>query len=77
MLKPPIKERVEDIGSNLSEIQVQAVRELANDLHRLNNSVIRCVEAGLSLELQRTARHHAAGGCWGDLLVPIIVKQRG
>jgi hypothetical protein len=48
---------------------------LGNDLHRLNQAVVRCVDAGLSVELQRTARHHADGGYWGDLLVPIVVKQ--
>ena len=37
---------------------------------------MRAVESGLSVELQRTARHHADGGYWGDLLMPIIVKQK-
>jgi hypothetical protein len=34
-----------------------------------------CVECGLSVELHRTARHHAEGGYWGDLMAPVVVKQ--
>ena len=49
---------------------------LALRQHRLNQAVVKAVESGLSVELQRTARHHADGGYWGDLLVPIVVKQR-
>jgi hypothetical protein len=60
----------------MSEAQTAALTTLGNDLHRLNQAVVRCVDAGLSVELQRTARHHAEGGYWGDLLVPIVVKQR-
>ena len=71
-----VKERAETFASSMDEIQKAAIRSLANDLHRLNAAVMRAVEAGLSVELQRTARHHAEGGYWGDLLVPIIVKQK-
>ena len=76
MIKTNVKERAEDLASDMSEAQQLAIRSLGNDLHRLNQAVVRCVEAGLSVELQRTARHHAEGGFWGDLLVPIVVKQR-
>jgi hypothetical protein len=48
---------------------------VANDLHRLNQSVMKAVEAGVSVELIRSARHHGGDGNWGDLLTPIIVKQ--
>ncbi|MGI9365861.1 MAG: SMc00767 family acetate metabolism repressor [Rhizobiaceae bacterium] len=51
-----------------------AVRQIANNLHRLNRSVVEAVEAGISIELIRTARHHAGDGNWGDLMVPVIVK---
>ena len=60
----------------MNETQKSAIRILANDLHRLNQAVIKAVESGLSVELQRTARHHSEGGYWGDLLMPIIVKQK-
>ena len=59
----------------MSDPQQAAIRSLGNELHRLNQAVVRCVESGLSVELQRTARHHAEGGYWGDLLVPVVVKQ--
>jgi hypothetical protein len=74
--KLPVKERAEDMASEMSEAQSAAIRGLANELHRLNQAVVRCVEAGLSVEIQRTARHHSEDGHYGDLLVPIVVKQR-
>ena len=76
MLKTNVKERAEALASEMTEDQQSAIRGLGNDLHRLNQSVVRCVESGLSVELQRTARHHAEDGYWGDLLVPSVVKQR-
>jgi len=33
-------------------------------------------EAGVSVELVRTARHHGGDGSWGDLLVPVIVSKQ-
>ena len=71
-----VKQRAEDLGAEMSDDQRSAIRMVANELHRLNTAVMQAVEAGLSVELQRTARHHAEGGYWGDLLVPIVVKQR-
>ena len=71
-----VKEKVETLSSGLTEEQQTAIRILGNDLHRLNQAVMACVEAGLSIELQRTARHHKEGGYWGDLLVPVIMKQQ-
>ncbi len=75
MSKTDVKGRVEALVPEMTEAQESAIRSLGNDLHRLNQSVVRCVESGLSVELQRTARHHSEGGFWGDLLVPIIVKR--
>ena len=49
----------------------QAIRMLANDLHRLNQSVARAVEAGVTVELIRSSRHHNGDGNWGDLLIPV------
>ena len=74
--KLPVKERAEDMASEMTEEQSSAIRSLANELHRLNQAVMRCVESGLSVEIQRTARHHSEDGHYGDLLVPIVVKQR-
>jgi hypothetical protein len=75
MIQTKVKERAEAMASAMTDEQQVAIRQLANELHRLNQSVVRCVESGLSVELQRTARHHAEGGYWGDLLVPVVVKQ--
>ena len=76
MVKTHVKERAEAMASEMSDDQQTAIRMLANELHRLNQAVVKAVDSGLSVELQRTARHHADGGYWGDLLVPIVVKQR-
>ena len=76
MTRTRVKERTEELTTEMNEAQKSAIRMLANDLHRLNQAVMRAVEAGLSVELQRTARHHAEGGYWGDLLMPIVVKQK-
>ncbi len=50
---------------------------LANDLHRLNHSIMKAVEAGVSVELVRSGRHHSGEGNWGDLMIPVIVTQKG
>ncbi|MEI6574057.1 MAG: hypothetical protein RLZ07_2133 [Pseudomonadota bacterium] len=76
MTRTRVKERTEELTTEMNDDQKSAIRMLANDLHRLNQAVMRAVEAGLSVELQRTARHHAEGGYWGDLLMPIVVKQK-
>ncbi len=64
---------VQEKQSSVSADQESAIRQLANDLHRLNHSVMRAVDAGVSVELVRSARHHGDGN-WGDLMVPVIVK---
>ncbi|MEL6751777.1 MAG: hypothetical protein AAFO70_06825 [Pseudomonadota bacterium] len=68
------KQRANDRQSAVNEDQESAIRQLANDLHRLNHAVMRAVEAGVSVELVRSARHHAEGN-WGDMMVPVIVKS--
>ena len=75
MLKTHVKDRAEAQTSEMSEAQRTAIIRLANELHRLNNAVISAVETGISVELQRGARHHVEGGFWGDLMIPIVVKQ--
>ncbi len=68
------KERAEEQSSSMNDDQQSAIRSLANDLHRLNYSVMKAVEAGVSVELVRSARHHGGDGNWGDLLIPVVVK---
>ena len=72
-----VKERAEEQSSTMSVDQQATIRMLANDLHRLNQSVMKAVEAGVSVELVRSARHHGGDGNWGDLLIPVIVTQQG
>lgn len=69
-----VKERAEEQASAMTADQQAAIRMVANDLHRLNNSVMKAVDAGVSVELIRSARHHNEGN-WGDLLIPVIVTQ--
>ena len=64
----------EDKAGEIDEME-QAIRMLANDLHRLNQSVCRAVEAGLNVELLRASRHHDGSGNWGDLMMPVITKR--
>ncbi len=72
------KQRAADLSADrmsvVSDDQESAIRQLANDLHRLNHAVMRAVDAGVSVELVRSARHHGGEGNWGDMMVPVIVK---
>ncbi len=74
--KPQVKERAEEQSSAMSPAQQSAIRMVANDLHRLNQAVMNAVEAGVSVELVRSARHHCGNGNWGDLLIPVIVTNQ-
>jgi hypothetical protein len=73
--KPQLTNRIEEAANSLSAEQESALRILANELHRTNEAVMNCVNKGLSVELQRVKRFHSEKGYWGDLIVPIIVKQ--
>jgi hypothetical protein len=75
MTKPQVKERAEEQASAMTEDQKAAIRMLANDLHRLNHAVMKAVDAGVSVELVRSARHHGGAGQWGDLLTPVVVTR--
>jgi hypothetical protein len=73
--KPQLKGRFEEAASSMSPDQEGAIRILANELHRVNEAVMNCVNHGLSIELQRVKRCHSEQGYWGDMIVPVIVKQ--
>jgi hypothetical protein len=75
MLTTHVKDRAEAQSTEMNDKQRQAVKRLASDLHRLNTSMIDAVNAGISIELQRGARHHAEGGYWGDLMIPVVVRK--
>lgn len=72
-----VKERAAEQANAMDDGQQAAIRALANDLHRLNQAVMTAVEAGVSVELVRSARHHSGNGNWGDLLIPVVVTSRG
>jgi len=75
-VKTHVKERAEEQASTMTPDQQAAIRSLANDLHRLNHAIMKAVEAGVSVELVRSARHHGGDGHWGDLMIPVIVTNR-
>ena len=76
-VRPQVKQRAEEQASAMNTDQQAAIRVLANDLHRLNQAVMQAVEAGVSVELVRSARHHGGNGNWGDLLIPVVVTKQG
>jgi hypothetical protein len=69
-----VKQRAEEQAIAMSADQQAAIRMVANDLHRLNHSIMKAVDAGISVELIRSARHHNEGN-WGDLMIPVILAQ--
>jgi hypothetical protein len=75
-VRPQVKQRAEEQATAMNTDQQAAIRVLANDLHRLNQAVMHAVEAGVSVELVRSARHHGGNGNWGDLLIPVVVTQQ-
>ncbi|MFN3858645.1 MAG: hypothetical protein ACK4RV_12945 [Caulobacter sp.] len=54
------------------ESRERAVQRLAEASHRLNEAVRRAIEAGYSVELVRSSRHHDGAGNWGDQIVPSV-----
>ena len=76
-VRPQVKQRAEEQTSAMNTDQQAAIRVLANDLHRLNQAVMNAVEAGVSVELVSSARHHGGNGNWGDLLIPVVVTKQG
>jgi len=71
-----VKERAEEQAVTMNPDQQAAIRMVANDLHRLNHTIMKAVDAGVSVELIRSARHHNEGN-WGDLMIPVILTQGG
>jgi hypothetical protein len=69
------QEAPEDPESDRPQDQEAAIRMLANSLHRLNEAVVKAVEAGLTVEFVRASRYHNGSGNWGDQMTPII-KQK-
>lgn len=66
------KDAPPDSSSDMTPEQDSAMRMMANSLHRLNEAIVKCVEAGITVELIRTARYHNTTGNWGDQVTPVI-----
>ncbi len=60
----------------LSDPQMDHMEAIAEQLDRLNAAIRAAVDSGLSVELQRSERYHCGGGCWGDVMRPVVVKHR-
>ena len=58
----------------LTDAQMDCIEAVASELDRLNAAIRAAVDAGLSVELQRSERHHSGAGCWGDVMRPVIVE---
>ena len=58
----------------LTDKQMDCIDAVAQQLEFLNAAIRAAVDAGLSVELQRSERYHCGGGCWGDMMKPVIVK---
>ncbi len=60
---------------SMSEAQRAHVLTVMYDLEKLNASVRKAVDSGLTIELERASRHHCGQGHWGDVMKPNFVKQ--
>lgn len=61
---------------SMTDEQRHTFLTVARILQQLNESICGAVDTGLSIELQRIRRHHHAGGYWGDIMMPLVVKKK-
>ena len=50
------------------------IRMVTNNLHRLNDSIVQAVQAGLTVEIKRASRFHDGAGEWGDQIYLAVTK---
>ena len=60
---------------NMTDEQRRRFLMVARSVEQLNECICSAVDTGLSIELQRALRHHHAGGYWGDIMTPRVVKR--
>ncbi len=72
----------EDAGKEISREpgefspeQDSRLRIITNNLHRLNDSIVQAVGAGLTVEIKRASRFHGGTGSWGDQIYLAIKKD--
>ena len=58
----------------LTDRQRTRIEAVAAQLEYLNAAIREAVDTGLSVELHRSERYHCGGGCWGDMMKPVVVK---
>ncbi|NQU61922.1 MAG: hypothetical protein HQ512_12385 [Rhodospirillales bacterium] len=57
------------------EDQDSKLRIITNNLHRLNDSIVQAVAAGLTVEIKRASRFHGGTGSWGDQIYLAVTKE--
>ncbi len=62
----------QDHAANLNDHQQSCLTALNAQISQLNDSMRAAVDAGLTIELHRSARHHQEEGNWGDLIRPTV-----
>jgi hypothetical protein len=62
-------------SNSMSQIQRSQMERVLDDLERLNQTIKQAVEAGLTIEIIRAARHHCGGGNWGDVMSPKFLAK--
>ena len=61
-------------AAGLTTAQVESLARVSDELDRLHEAIRGAVDAGVSVELERSARYHCGGGHWGDLMRPVVVR---
>jgi hypothetical protein len=70
------KSRIRPALPDMTHEQRSSYLAVAENVERLNRSIRAAVESGLSIEYERTCRHHDETGFWGDIVSPCVVKKR-
>jgi hypothetical protein len=67
--------RAEAQTGQMNDEQRSSFLAVASQVDNLNACIRKAVNSGLSIEVQRTARHHDEAGAWGDLMMPSVVRK--
>ena len=54
------------------DVSEQAIRRVADAVHRMNEAIRGAIDTGVSVELVRASRFHDGAGNWGDQMIPMI-----
>ena len=61
--------------TTLSDAQNECLADVSSQIDALNAAMRSAVEAGMTIELCRSSRHHSGGGYWGDIIAPSVVAS--